>query len=82
MDIKTNADLIQAVNAAIAESGYKKTWIAEQLGISNQNLSRYLSKKNFSLDDANKILNLIGYEIQSKIIKKNKQKTIDKYQNL
>lgn len=71
MDIKTNADLIQAVNTAIAESGYKKTWIAEQLGISNQNLSRYLSKKNFSLDDANKILNLIGYEVQSKIIKKN-----------
>lgn len=61
MAIKTNQELAQAVNEAIKESGIKKTWISNQLGISNQNFTRLMDKKHFSIDDANKILNLIGY---------------------
>ena len=70
MDIKTNADLIQAVNAAIDESGYKKQYIAEKLGISKQAFTRYMKKQNFSLDDANRVLKIIGYESITKVSKK------------
>lgn len=69
MTIKTNRELSQAVNAIIKESGYKKTWIAEQLGISNQNFNRLMDKKHFSIDDANKILNLIDYNAKITIEK-------------
>ena len=72
--ISNNKELIQAVNDAIQESGYKKMWIAEQLGISNQNFHRLLQKKSFSLDDANKILSIIGYESITKINKKDLKK--------
>lgn len=61
-NITNNKELAQAVNAAIKESGYKKNWIADQLGIANQNLKRFIEKDNFSLDDANKILDIIGYK--------------------
>lgn len=74
MAIRSNEDLRQAVNNAIKESGYKKIWIAEQLGISNQNFNRLLQKKAFSLDDANKILELVGYESVTEINKKDLKK--------
>lgn len=70
MAIKTNQELAQAVNDAIKASGYKKIFIAEKLGISNQNFTRLMNKKNFSLDDANSILNIIGYNAKI-IIEKN-----------
>lgn len=70
MDITSNKELSEAIDQIIQESGYKKGYIAEQLGISNQNFSRLLNKKHFSLDDANKILNVIGYQASMSIIKK------------
>lgn len=70
--IQSNAELSEAVNQIIKESGYKKVFIAEKLGISNQNLNRLISKKNFSLDDANKILNIINH--QAKIVIENNLK--------
>lgn len=69
MEIKTNKELAQAVNNAIKESGYKKSWIADKLGISRQALTHFLQKTNFSIDDANKILNIIGYKANAKIDK-------------
>lgn len=71
--IRNNADLAQAVNNAIAESGYKKIWIAEQLGISRQALAHFMKKSSFSIDDANKILSLIGYEITASVDKVDKK---------
>ncbi len=59
MAITTNQELAQAVNEAIKESGYKKSYIANKLGISRQAFSNFMSKQNFSLDDANKILEII-----------------------
>ncbi len=72
MVIHTNKELAQAVNTAIKESGYKKIFIAEKLGISNQNFNRLMGKKNFSIDDANSILNIIGYD--AKIVIENNLK--------
>lgn len=77
MAIHTNKELAQAVNAAIKESGYKKNWIADQLGISRQALTHFLQKANFSIDDANKILNIIGYTVNAKVDKNILQK-VDK----
>ena len=76
-NIRNNKELIQAVNDAIKESGYKKIWIAEQLGISRQALTHFLQKSNFSLDDANKVLSLIGYNTTTKVDKNTLQK-VDK----
>lgn len=70
MDINNNAELLKAVDAAIKDSGYKKSWIAEQLGISRQGFSNLLNKSNFSLDDANKILNVINKKTVTKISEK------------
>lgn len=83
MDIKTNQELSQAIEKAIEDSGYKKQYIAEQIGIKGQNLKRYIYKNNMSLDDANKLLDMIGLQAainisQKKDLKIN-QKTIDKY---
>lgn len=69
--IKSNKELIHAVNVAIKESGCKKSYIADKLGMNSQVFSRHLNKANFSLDDANKILSIIGYEVDAKVIKKN-----------
>lgn len=51
----------------IDSKGIKKAWIAEQLGISQQLLRKRLNKKNFTVDDANKILAIIGYKIDYQI---------------
>lgn len=61
MDIKDNAELKKEIEKIINESGIKKIWLSEKIGIQNQNLNRLLSKKGLSLDDANKILNALGY---------------------
>ena len=66
--IKTNAELSQAVEQAILKSGIKKAYIAEKLGIKREVFSRMLNKKNFSLDDANKILEIIGMETETSVI--------------
>lgn len=73
MKIKTNKDLAQAVNDAIKESGYKKSYISDKLGISRQAFSNFMNKANFSLDDANKILEIIGQSTTT-IIHKNNEK--------
>lgn len=67
MTIKTNQELAQAVNDAIKESGYKKSYISDKLGISRQAFSNFMNKTNFSLDDANKILEIIGQSTFTKI---------------
>ena len=77
MEIHTNQELAQAVNEAIKEQGYKKNWIDAQLGISRQALTHFLQKANFSIDDANKVLSIIGYSAKVNVDKNNLQK-VDK----
>lgn len=61
MKIRTNKELSQTIEKIIDDNGVKKIWLSEKMGISNQNFNRLMSKKSFSLDDANKVLNPIGY---------------------
>lgn len=60
--INNNGELRDSIKEVIEENGTKKSWIAQKLGICNQNVNNLLNKKNISLDDANKILNLMGYK--------------------
>ena len=61
MEIRTNKELSETIEKIIADNGIKKTWLSEKIGISNQNFNRLMAKKHFSLDDANRILNVLGY---------------------
>lgn len=68
MAIKSNAELKQAVNKAIKDSGIKKNFISDKLGISRQAFYKMMNEKeSFSLDDANKILGIIGKETETVI---------------
>ena len=66
----TNKDLITLVNDTIKNCGVTKTHIAKQLGVSRQQIDNLLNKQNFSIDDANKILHVIGYTVDKVSIKK------------
>lgn len=71
----TNNDLSNMVKNIITSNGINKSFIARQLGIHRQAFDKLLEKKQFSIDDANRILNVIGYEVSEIAIKKveNKQ---------
>lgn len=70
----TNKDLAMLVDDTIKNTGVTKMFIAKKLGVSRQQIDNILAKQNFSVDDANKLLNIIGYEIDNvsiKILEKN-----------
>ncbi len=71
MEIHTNQELAQAVNDAIKESGIKKTALAEKIGLSRQGLDVLLKKQSFSLDDANRILEIIHLSASAEISNRN-----------
>ena len=56
-------ELAKRIDNYISCRGVKKSWIADQLGISQQLLNGLLNKKNFTVDDANKILAPLGQQI-------------------
>lgn len=66
----TNKDLSKLVNQTIKDNGINKTFISDKLGVTRQQIDNLLNKKQFSIDDANKILNIIGYEIDNISMKK------------
>lgn len=67
MGIHTNQELAQAVSDAIKKSGIKKTVLAEKIGLTRQGLDKLLQKQSFSLDDANRILNIIHMSVSAEI---------------
>jgi len=66
----TNKELATLVDDTIKNTGVTKMHITRKLGVSRQQIDNILAKQNFSVDDANKLLNIIGYEIDSILIKK------------
>ncbi len=57
-------ELAILVDNFINSKGIKKVWIIEQLGISQPYFYKLMHKKNFTIDDANRILAVIGYKIE------------------
>ena len=66
----TNKDLADMVNQIIKDHGVSKTFIAAKMQISRQQLDNIFKKKHFSIDDANAILNVLGYYVDDIDIKK------------
>ena len=66
-DIRTNQELLQVVNKIIKGSGIKKTALAQKIGLSRQGLDNLLKKQSFSIDDANRILNVLHYTVTAKM---------------
>lgn len=66
----TNKDLSTLVNQIIKDNGINKTFISDKLGIKRQSLDNLMKKKQFSIDDANSILNTFGFEIDKITVKK------------
>lgn len=69
-EINNNQELSNAIEKIIDDNGIKKKWLSEKTGIINQNLNRFIKKKNLSLDEANRILDQIGYKAKIVIKKK------------
>jgi len=67
MEINTNKELAQAVSEAIKKSGIKKIVLADKIGLTRQGLDKLLKKQSFSIDDANKILNVIHLSVSVEI---------------
>lgn len=63
----TNKELANYVSNFLDQERGQKAEVAKKLGITRQGLNKALQKSNFSLDDANRILNTIGYELNIKI---------------
>lgn len=63
MTINNTDQLREAVQKAIADSGIKKTYLADKLNLTRQGFDKMLNKKQFTLDDANKVLNLLNMSV-------------------
>lgn len=57
-------ELASFVDEYINSKGIKYNFISDKLGISRQALYQLIRKKNFNIDDANRILSVIGYKIE------------------
>lgn len=57
-------ELAVLVDNYINNHGFKYKFIAENLNMSRQALYNLLRKKNFNINDANRILSVIGYKIE------------------
>ena len=56
------------VNDFIVNKGIRKGFICDKLNCSNQALVKLFNKKNFTIQDANKILSTVGYKLDYNII--------------
>ena len=52
------------VDEYINSKGIKYNFISDKLGMLRQALYNLLRKKNFTIDDANRILSVFGYKIE------------------
>ena len=57
-------ELAIMVDDFITNKGIKKVYIANELNMTQQRLNDLFNKKNFTIDDANKVLNTIGYQVK------------------
>lgn len=67
MKYENNEQVVIELKKAMLESKTTQKAVAEKLGIQPQGLTKLLNKKNFGFDDANKILDAIGYELDFEV---------------
>lgn len=64
-------ELATIIDRYIDSKGIKKVWVYEQLGISQAYFYKLMHKKNFTIDDANRILAVLDCHIEYQITKNN-----------
>ncbi len=69
---KTNEQILIEIKKLILETKTTQREIADKLGIKPQGLTKILNKKNFGFEDAQKILNVMDYDL---VINFEKKKT-------
>lgn len=62
------SNLAIEIDNYIKSKGIKKTFIAVQMGISYPYFNKLMSKDNFTIDDANRILSVLDCHIEYKIV--------------
>ncbi len=67
MKYENNEQVVIELKKAMLESKTTQKAVAEKLGIQPQGLTKLLNKKNFCFDDAKKILDAIGYELDFEV---------------
>lgn len=61
---KDNEQIITEIKKLLLEAHITQRELSERLGIKPQGLSKLLSKKNFGFNDAKRIVNALGYELE------------------
>lgn len=67
---ETNEQLIIELKKLMLENKVSQRQIAERLGITPQGLTKLFNKKNFSFEDASKIADAMGYQLEISFHKK------------
>ena len=60
---ENNEQIIIEIKKLMLEKKVSQKQIAEALNITPQGFTKLINKKNFSFEDAKKILNAVGYEL-------------------
>ena len=60
---KDNEQIVIEIKKLMLEKQISQREIAEQLNIKPQGLTKLLNKKNFGFEDAQKVLNAMGYTL-------------------
>lgn len=61
--------IVNELKKLMIDESVSQKQIADHLGIAPQGMTKILNKKNLSLDDLKKILNVIGYDLDIEFIK-------------
>lgn len=60
---KDHKQILIEIKKLILENETTQKEVAQKLGIKPQGLTKILNKKNFSFEDAQKILSVLGYDL-------------------
>lgn len=66
---KNNDQMVVEIKKIMLESKISQREISEKLGITPQGFTKLTNKKNFGFEDAQKILNAMGYSLCIDFIK-------------
>ena len=60
---KNNEQILIEIKKILLETKTTQREVADKLGLKPQGLTKMLNKKNFSFEDAQKILDTMGYDL-------------------